>query len=530
MPSVSRSDDRTRPAHQVPALTLSEVDRFFGATHAVRSLSLHVDAGTVHSLVGENGAGKSTAGKIAAGVISPSSGHVEVNGQIRQYRSARDAEADGVVLVPQELLLYDSLSVEDNMFAGRRRPRTPYGVLAGDAMHTDVEDALARLGLQLDRRTRVGLLSPGMKQMVTIARALVSQVKVLVLDEPTAALDDWEAQRLLEVVDGLRSEGVAILYVSHRLHEVMSVSDVVSVLRDGELVRSAPVAEFDQDSLVEHMLGREVLARERTVSRATEKVVLATHELCRTGEFHDVSLQVHGGEVVGLAGIVGAGRSQLGQAICGITRPSSGRVEVDGGPGRTGSRGATGRAIAYVPEERASQGLFLDFSVEDNVAMASLDRLGPRGTVLRSRVRALARTALQGLGLRGGLSDRVGGLSGGNQQKVLLAKWLATDPGVLVLDEPTRGIDVGARSEIYAIVDQLAATGCGVLLISSDLQELLLLSDRILVMREGRLVAEFEGDAMTENAVGRAALGVEGLEAVQGPEATVAAESTQVTL
>ena len=525
MPAVTQADDRSQVDTDAPALALVGVDRLFGATHAVKSLDLRIRAGTVHSLVGENGAGKSTAGKIAAGVIQPSRGHIEVDGEVRHYRSARDAEADGVVLVPQELLLYDSLSVEDNMFAGRRRPRTSYGALSDADMRRDVDDALARLGLDLDRRDRVGLLSPGTKQMVTIARALVNRAKVLVLDEPTAALDEWEAQRLLQVVDGLRREGVAILYVSHRLHEVMAVSDEVSVLRDGELVRSAPVADFDQDTLVEHMLGREVMARERTESRATDRVVLATRDLSRAAEFRDVSLEVHLGEVVGLAGIVGAGRSQLGQAICGITRPTSGRVEVGGEDVRlTGARDASRHGIAYVPEERSTQGLFLDFTVEDNIAMSSLRRLGPRGTVLPARVRTLAGTALRGLALRGRLTDRVSALSGGNQQKVLLAKWLATEPTVLVLDEPTRGIDVGARSEIYAIVDQLSASGCGVLLISSDLQELLLLSDRILVMREGELVAEFSGDEMTENAVGRAALGVE------GREGTLAAESGQVTL
>lgn len=512
---------------KAPALALVGVDRLFGATRAVRSLDLEIDAGTVHALVGENGAGKSTAGKIAAGVIPPSHGHIEVGGVRREYRSARDAEADGIVLVPQELLVYDSLSVAENMFTGRPRPRTAYGFLSNAKMREAVRDALARLRLDTDIGVNdlVGRLSPGMKQMVSIARALVHQAKVLVLDEPTAALDEWGAQRLLEVVDGLRQEGVAVLYVSHRLHEVMAVSDVISVLRDGSLVRSAPVAEFDQDSLVESMLGREVLARERTVSHATEHVVLATRGLSRGGEFSDISLEVRAGEVVGLAGIVGAGRSELGQAICGLSRPSSGQIEIDGAPVRlSGVRDASRYGIAYVPEERSTQGLFLGFTVEDNIALSSLGRLGPGGTVYPARVRRLAERALEGLALRGHVTDRVGTLSGGNQQKVLLAKWLATGPTVLVLDEPTRGIDVGARSEIYAIIEQLASKGCGILLISSDLQELMLLADRILVMRSGSVVGEFSGEAMTENGVGRAALGVE------DSGAAGAAGSGQVTL
>jgi len=525
VPAVTQVGDRAQALSQTPALALVGVDRLFGATHAVRSLDLELHAGSVHSLVGENGAGKSTAGKIAAGVLQASAGVVEVDGRARHYRSARDAEADGVVFVPQELLLYDSLSVEENMFAGRRRPRTRFSTLSSTEMHRDVEDALTRLGLDLDRRDQVGRLSPGMKQMVTIARALVNEVKVLVLDEPTAALDEWEAQRLLDVVSSLRSDGVAILYVSHRLHEVMAVSDVVSVLRDGALVKSAPAAELDQDTLVGHMLGREIMARERSGSRATDEVVLSIRDLSRAGEFDDVSLEVRRGEVVGLAGIVGAGRSELGQAICGITRPNGGTLQVGGRDLRlSGVRAATRHGVAYVPEERQSQGLFMRFSVEDNVALSSLEQLGRWGTVFPGRVRALAARAVRGLDLRGRIDEPVDSLSGGNQQKVLLGKWLATEPDVLILDEPTRGIDVGARSEIYAIIERLTTDGCGVLLISSDLQELLLLSDRILVMREGELVAEFSGDEMTESSVGRAALGVE------GHDGTLAAEAEQVTL
>ncbi len=497
-------------ATPAPALRLVSVTRTFGATVAVHDLTLSLMPGTVHAVMGENGAGKSTVGKMAAGVIAPSSGIVQVAGESRSYRSARDAEADGVVLVPQELLLYDSLSVMENMFAGRPRPRRG-AVLSGSAMRETAGSAFARLDLELDPGRIVGTLSPGTKQMVTIARALVNRARVLILDEPTAALDEWEARRLLGVVDGLRRDGVAIMYVSHRLPEVLAVADMVSVMRDGRLVATTRASDLDEEILVEQMLGREIHARERTRSGPDldAPVVLAVRDLSRDGEFDGIDLDVRAGEIVGLAGIVGAGRSEVAQTIFGLRRATRGSVEVSGAPVTlSGARDAVRHGLAYLPEERQSQGLFSSLTVSENVASAVVPRITDAGIVRSSRVHDVVTVALRGMRLRGDLHDRVDALSGGNQQKVLLAKWLATRPRVVLLDEPTRGIDIGARSEIYQIIEALTEDGCAVLLISSDLQELMLLSDRVTVMREGRVVARFEGDELSERAVGRAALGV----------------------
>ena len=499
-------DQQPRPC----VLALRRVSKRFEATLAVDELDLELQAGTVHALVGENGAGKSTAAQIAAGVYRPSEGTVEYDGEAVTFRSSRDAEAAGVLLIPQELQLYDSLSVSENLFVGRRRPRSRLGLVDAGAMAGRARAVLDRLGHRIDPAARIENLSTGDRQLVAIARALILDARVLIMDEPTAALDEWEARALLKVVAALRDAGVAVLYVSHRLHEVAQVADRITVMRDGAHVITADPGELDEAALIRHMVGRPVslLARER--SRAGDRVVLETVGL--TGaRFADVSLEVHAGEVVGMAGLIGAGRSDFAQALVGITRSSAGEVRVQGRPVRIrGVREAVAAGIGYMPEERQSQGLFASLSVRHNVSLPVLSRMGRRGLVAAGRERRLVERVLGPLRLRGEVTAPVASLSGGNQQKVLLARWLAADPKILVLDEPTRGIDVGARAEIYQRIDQLAAAGVGVLVISSDIQELLLLADRVLVMRAGRIVAELSGPDATELRIGAAALGAAG--------------------
>jgi ABC-type sugar transport system ATPase subunit len=504
------SAERPSPAagERHRALQLVGVHKTYGATVAVTALDLDLAAGQVHAIVGENGAGKSTVAQIAAGVVQPTRGEVRYFDQPVVVPSAREAESQGIVLIPQELQLYESLSVTDNLYVGRPRPRGLAGVVRSRQMRRQAAQVLSRLGVKTDPAQRVEHLSHGTRQLVAIARALILDARVLIMDEPTAALDEWEAQRLLGVVTSLRASGVAILYVSHRLQEVIRIADLITVMRDGEMVTSGPASEFTEASLVGHMVGRPIELLARTVTRVGDRVALETRGLTHPGFYHDVSLAVRSGEVLGLAGLIGSGRSEFAQTLFGYLKPAGGEIDVGGVSLRPGSVPRAVRAgLGYVPEERQSQGLFMTLSARENVSLPALDRLRTRGLISRKEEASFVWRAIAPLRLRGDVDAPVSSLSGGNQQKVLLARWLALAPRVMILDEPTRGIDVATRAEIYGIVDELTADGVAVLLISSDIQELLLLSDRVVVMRAGRLVAEFAGSGLTELNIGSAVLG-----------------------
>jgi rhamnose transport system ATP-binding protein len=489
-------------------LAVRKVRKVYGATVAVDGLTLALARSAVHAVVGENGAGKSTAAQIAAGVVRPTEGHVEFEGRPVTFGSAREAEARGVVFIPQELQLYGSMTVAENMYVGRPRPRGKGAFIAGAQMRRRAREQLARLGVAIDAASPVEKLSHGNRQLVAIARALMLDARVLIMDEPTASLDEWEADRLLGVVSVLRADGVAVLYVSHRLREVLGIADVVTVMRDGKLVRSGPRAQFDEASLVTSMLGRELAAREERASNAGHEVAFEVRGLSRVGEFGPVDLQIRRGEVVGVAGLIGSGRSEFAQAAVGLRKADAGSVQVAGVTCQLRSvREAIRRGVAYVPEERQAQGLFLPLSSRENVSMGALRRVQAWGLVSPRKEAGYVEQALARLQVKGQVQAPVSMLSGGNQQKVLLGRWLALQPRVLILDEPTRGIDVGTRFEIYRIVDQLTEAGVAILLISSDIQELLALADRVAVMRAGRLVAEFAGDQLTEMNIGAAALG-----------------------
>jgi rhamnose transport system ATP-binding protein len=497
-----------RPVSMTTVLGLREVHKIYGATVAVRGVNLALAAGEVHAIVGENGAGKSSVALIAAGVVPPTSGHIEYQGRSTVFSSAREAELRGIVLIPQELLLYESLSVTENLYVGRPRPRGRGGFVNAREMRRRAREVLVRLGVQVDPAQLVDTLTPASRQLVAIARALMLDARVVIMDEPTAALDEWEAQRLLGVVRTLKASGVAILYVSHRLAEVMQIADVITVMRDGSTVVSGPAGQFNEAALVRHMLGRAIEQFARKARRVENPVALQIERLSRSGFFADISLQLRYGEVLGVAGLVGSGRSSLAQTLFGYGRPTSGTVKIDGRPIRLSNIGQSVEAgMGYVPEERQSQGLFMPLSVRDNVSLPALDRFRRRGLISRKREVGYVEQALAPLRLRGALADPVASLSGGNQQKVLLARWLALTPRVLILDEPTRGIDMGVRAEIYRLIDQLSADRVAILLISSEIKELLLLSDRVVVMREGRLVSEFSGEQLSELNIGAAALG-----------------------
>ena len=472
-----------------PLLALHGLTKSYGPVRVVDDVSFDVAAGSIHALLGENGAGKSTVIKMLAGVVPVDGGHLEVDGVRQRPASVRAAQALGIVALPQELSLVPSLDAADNIYLGHRQPGV-LGVVDRRRLERDAAAELARLGQSVPMRTPVGELSAVHQTMVALARALVRRGRVLILDEPTAALTDAETAQLFTVLRGLRDRGTAVLYVSHRLEEVFRLADTVTVLRNGAHVWTKPVGRTGTDDVVRAMIGRstdEVFAA-REASPGAQ--VLAVEDL-HGRRLRGVSLAVRAGEVLGVAGLAGSGRSELLRIVGGAQRRTGGRVLLDGAPVTPRSVGrAMAAGIALVPEERRRQGLVLSESIQGNIALANLRAVSRLGIASRARERGMAGAQMTALRIRAAsVRQPVRELSGGNQQKVVLAKYLQRRPRVLLLDEPTRGIDVGTKAEIYALIRRLADDGVTVVMVSSEITELLGVADEIAVLREGRLTA-----------------------------------------
>jgi ABC-type sugar transport system ATPase subunit len=487
-------------------LEVSGVSKSFGPVKVLKGISFDVRPGEVHALLGENGAGKSTLIKIVAGVILADEGEVKLQGKAVRFSSPREAAAHGIATVYQELLLFPDLTVAENIYLGHA-PKTRWGTLDWNAMRAGARALLDSLDSpDLDVDATVGKLSVANRQRVEIAKALSQNAKLVIMDEPTAALADADARRLMEVVKRLRDRGVGIIYVSHRLPEIFALADRVTVLRDGTYVGTKPIAEVTEGDLVSMMVGRAIDHLFPKVDTTPGETVLEVRNLCYRDVVQDISFSLRAGEIVGIAGLVGSGRTETALTIFGITPATSGEILIDGRPVTIGSPDDARRLkIAYVPEDRGSQGLIRPQTIRENVSLAILDRIARAFVVDRPREGSLARQAIERFGIRTrGPEQRVKQLSGGNQQKVVLAKWVATEPRVLIMDEPTRGIDVGAKAEIHALMSRLAGQGLAVLMISSELPEVLGMSDRVLVMRGGRIVGAFERKDATPDAVGAA--------------------------
>src|ERR687893_2284996 len=424
---------------------LRNVTKHFGGVTAVEDVDFDLRTGEVHALVGENGAGKSTLMKMVHGLYAPNEGTLEVGGEAVEFSSPRDAEAAGIAMIPQELDLFPELSVTENLFVGRHRPRTRWGTLDRASMRAAARERLRSLGVDLDVTTTVKRLSAANQQIVAIARALVGEARAVVMDEPTASLTEREVQQLFRIISDLTSGGVGVVYISHRLDEIFTLSDRITVLRDGHHITTAPAYELDAEELVRLMVGRPLNELFTRSPHSPGEVALEVRGLSRAGEFEDIDLVVRRGEIVGLSGLVGAGRSEVAQCIFGIRSPESGGIQIDGEYVQVRSpQAAMEQGIFYVPEERRSQGLILPFSIKNNITLSILDRISRFGFVPRAERQTADRFAKE-LSIRGAtMSDPVSRLSGGNQQKVVLAKSLAREPSILLLDEPTRGIDVGA--------------------------------------------------------------------------------------
>lgn len=493
-----------------PALSLSHVSKSFPGVRALHDVALNLYAGQTTALLGENGAGKSTLVKILTGIYAPDAGDIRVDGRSVTLRGPRDAWGAGIVAIHQETVMFDELSIAENIFMGHA-PTRRWGRLDWRAMRERTRALLDILESSLDPQTQVGKLGVAQKHLVEIARALSHDARVVIMDEPTSALSAHEIEDLYRIIGRLKQDGRAILFISHKFDEIFRVADRWTCLRDGEQVGEGLIAQASERQLVSLMVGRSVDQVFPKVEVTPGEVVLEVEDLSHATEFDGVGFSLKRGEILGFYGLVGAGRSEAMQCLFGLTKPSRGQVRIDGlavairSPAR-----AVAAGLAYVPEDRQAQGAMLTLGVRENMTLAALRRFATAGVL--SRARELDETRRLGVRLAvkaANWDQSLNQLSGGNQQKVVIGKWLATHPRVLILDEPTKGVDVGSKAAVHAFMSQLAGEGLAIILISSELPEVMGMSDRILVMREGRIAAAFERGRWSAEAIMRVASGLE---------------------
>jgi rhamnose transport system ATP-binding protein len=501
-----------------PVLRLTSIAKSFGGVHALKGVSFELMAGEVHALVGENGAGKSTLIKVITGAHLADAGTLEVNGQAIAHNSPNIAKKLGIGAIYQQPALFPDLTVAENIAIGLEE-RGAWRTVSWRRRYLHAAELLAKVGAEISPDQSVRSLGMAQQQLVEIARALGAEARILILDEPTASLSDREVDNLFRVIRELRGQGVGMIYISHRLEELGQIADRVTVLRDGTYVGTRMMSQVDRAEMIRLMVGRELSAVFPKITVPLGDVVLETRNLsCRHGGVNNVSLSVRAGEILGLAGLVGAGRTELARVIFGLTPADGGEIRLRGRAVHVDSpQRAADLGIAYVPEDRRRHGVILEMPVDANITLAILRKISRGGLIDFARERELAASFVQKLGVKTpSIFVPVGNLSGGNQQKVALARWLAAEPAVIILDEPTQGVDVGAKSEIHRLMGDLASRGLAIIMISSELPEVLGMSDRIAVMHGGRLVGMLAREQATQEQVLELALG-------HVPQGTVAA-------
>ncbi len=495
-------------ATKSPILEMRGISQIFPGVKALDGVNISLHPGEVTALIGENGAGKSTLVKILTGIYMPSEGEIFIDGEPVSFSSAQDAVDAGVTGIHQETVLFDELSVAENIFLGHA-PRTRFGLIDWKVMNARASRLLHVLESEIDPTIRLKDLSIAQRHLVAIARALSVEARIVIMDEPTAALSRKEIDDLFRIVAELKRQGKAILFISHKFDEVYEIAENFAVFRDGRAVGHGLLAETPQDAIVRMMVGRDVSNIFPKVEVAIGETVLSVENYCHPTEYRDISFELKRGEILGVYGLVGAGRSEICQSLFGVTRPSSGRLVLEGEALSIRSpRDAIAAGIVYVPEERGRHGLALPMPIFQNMSLPSLARTSRSGFLKAANELALARKYAERLDLRAAaLSVPVGTLSGGNQQKVVIGKWLATLPKVIILDEPTKGIDIGSKAAVHGFISELAAEGLSIIMVSSELPEILGVSDRVLVMREGLSAGVFDRSQLSAEVLVRAATG-----------------------
>ncbi len=475
-------------------IEMKGINKSFGTNQVLKDAGFVLKDGEVHALMGENGAGKSTLMKILTGVYTKDSGVVKVDGREVNYKSPQEAEKAGIVFIYQELNVLFDLTVEENLFMGKEITKR-FGICDKKAMRKQAQEIMERLGVQIPIDAVMSDLSVGQQQMVEICKALMADAKVIIMDEPTAALTDRETEALFKVMKSLRKKGVSIVYISHRMEEIFAQCDRITILRDGSYIGTENIKDIDMDGVVKMMIGREIGERFPTRDVKIGGEVLRVEDLNKEKVFHDVSFSVHAGEVLGIAGLMGAGRTEIMQAIFGSIPKDSGKIFVDGEKVKIKNpRQAIDAGIGFITEDRKTEGLLLEKSISENIEIANLDAVSSHGVISQKKVKELVQQGIDEFKIKCfGPWHECNSLSGGNQQKVVLAKWIAANPKILILDEPTRGVDIGAKKEIYNVINELAAKGVAVIMVSSELPEVLGMSDRIMIVREGEVRGILDG-------------------------------------
>lgn len=495
-----------------PFAEMHGISKSFSGNRVLKEVDFSIDKGEVHALVGENGAGKSTLIKILTGIHKRDDGMIRINGQEVHFSHPKQAEQKGIMVIHQELNIIPHLTVTENMFLGKNITFGKTGILNTKAMKTQCEENLRKLGVSnIDPGDIAGDLSVGKQQMVEIARAISTNAELIVMDEPTAALTDREIDNLFDVVESLRKQGVAVIYISHRMEEIFRICDRITVLRDGEYVGTENIQDVDFDAIVRMMVGRELGNRFPQRDHRPGDVIFEARNLTRKGLFEDISFSVKEGEILGVAGLMGAGRSEIMETIFGYTEKQNGSIHLDARElSIKHPSDAIKAGIGFITEDRKSKGLLTDFSIGDNISLTNLKSISSNGVISAKREHQLVVELMDRLTVKAtGAEQKTKALSGGNQQKVVIAKWLGIKPKLLILDEPTRGVDVGAKKEIYTIMNELTKSGVAIIMVSSELPEILGVSDRIMVIHEGKIAKIIDREEADQEKIMIAAAGGE---------------------